>query len=152
MRIYLDVCCLNRPFDNQLQDRIRMEAEAVRTILHRSQTLGWNIVNSEVIEFEIEQMPDEIKKQKVTRLLKTANEFVRVNSFIEKRAKELQTFSFSLLDALHLACAESARTSYLLTTDDAFERKTNKRKNIVHFTVLNPLTFITNEVHYGYNN
>jgi hypothetical protein len=33
LRIYLDVCCLNRPFDNQVQDRVRLEAEAVLAIL-----------------------------------------------------------------------------------------------------------------------
>ena len=27
--IYLDVCCLNRPFDDQTQERIRLESEAV---------------------------------------------------------------------------------------------------------------------------
>ncbi|MGQ0592841.1 MAG: PIN domain-containing protein, partial [Gammaproteobacteria bacterium] len=26
-RIYLDACCLNRPFDDQQQDRVRLEAE-----------------------------------------------------------------------------------------------------------------------------
>jgi len=25
MKIYLDVCCLNRPFDDQVQDRVRLE-------------------------------------------------------------------------------------------------------------------------------
>jgi hypothetical protein len=34
-RIYLDVCCLNRPFDDQRQDRIRLEAEAIERILDR---------------------------------------------------------------------------------------------------------------------
>ena len=29
MRIYLDNCCLNRPFDDQSKMRIRLEAEAV---------------------------------------------------------------------------------------------------------------------------
>ena len=33
MAIYLDTCCLNRPFDDQTQDRIRLEAEAVILIL-----------------------------------------------------------------------------------------------------------------------
>lgn len=28
MRIYLDNCCFNRPFDDQKQLRIRLEAEA----------------------------------------------------------------------------------------------------------------------------
>jgi hypothetical protein len=29
LRIYLDACCLNRPFDDQTQERIRLESEAV---------------------------------------------------------------------------------------------------------------------------
>ena len=33
MQIYLDVCCINRPFDDQNQDRIHLEAEAVISIL-----------------------------------------------------------------------------------------------------------------------
>lgn len=32
-RIYLDVCCLNRPFDNQSQPRIALETQAILTIL-----------------------------------------------------------------------------------------------------------------------
>ena len=28
-KLYLDVCSLNRPFDDQLQDRIKLEAEAI---------------------------------------------------------------------------------------------------------------------------
>ena len=27
-KIYLDTCCLNRPFDDQTQDRVRLEAKA----------------------------------------------------------------------------------------------------------------------------
>jgi len=27
-RVYLDLCCLNRPFDDQTQERIRLETEA----------------------------------------------------------------------------------------------------------------------------
>ncbi|MDF2439948.1 MAG: hypothetical protein JWN98_932 [Abditibacteriota bacterium] len=33
MKIYLDVCCLKRPFDDQGQDRIHLESEAVLLIL-----------------------------------------------------------------------------------------------------------------------
>ena len=28
MRIYLDMCCFNRPYDDQTQSRIRIETEA----------------------------------------------------------------------------------------------------------------------------
>jgi hypothetical protein len=33
IRIYLDTCCFNRPFDDQIQARVRAETEAVRLIL-----------------------------------------------------------------------------------------------------------------------
>jgi len=38
MLVYLDVCCLNRPFDDQSQDRIHLESEAVLLILERCQS------------------------------------------------------------------------------------------------------------------
>jgi len=30
MKVYLDACCLNRPFDDQSQDRIRLESALQR--------------------------------------------------------------------------------------------------------------------------
>jgi hypothetical protein len=35
MRIYLDNCCFNRPFDDQSQTRVRLEAEAKLEIQRR---------------------------------------------------------------------------------------------------------------------
>jgi len=35
MKIYLDACCLNRPFDDQSQARIRVESEIIIFILSR---------------------------------------------------------------------------------------------------------------------
>lgn len=35
MRVYLDICCLKRPFDDQSQPRIHLEAEAVLALLWR---------------------------------------------------------------------------------------------------------------------
>ena len=33
MRIYFDTCCLQRPLDDQTQPRIRVETEAVFTLV-----------------------------------------------------------------------------------------------------------------------
>ena len=39
VRIYIDTCCLNRPFDDQTQDRIHLETEAILIILkHMEET------------------------------------------------------------------------------------------------------------------
>ncbi|MGK7919936.1 MAG: hypothetical protein AB4080_08000 [Trichodesmium sp.] len=36
--IYLDVCCLNRPFDNQTQPRIKLETQAILEIISYCQS------------------------------------------------------------------------------------------------------------------
>ena len=38
MKLYLDVSCLNRPFDDQTPTRIRLESEAISVIFER---IGW---------------------------------------------------------------------------------------------------------------
>lgn len=41
--VYLDVCCFNRPYDDQTQDRVRLEAEAVLLILRRIEAGEWRL-------------------------------------------------------------------------------------------------------------
>jgi len=50
MLIYLDVCCLNRPFDDQTQDRICLETKAVLLILERCYAGGWRFLGSEAVD------------------------------------------------------------------------------------------------------
>ena len=45
--VYFDVCCLNRPFDDQKQDRIHLEAEAVLLIITHIQAREWTWISSE---------------------------------------------------------------------------------------------------------
>lgn len=68
IKIYLDVCCLNRPFDDQTQDTIRLESEAVLTILTRCQRREWQLIGSEVVDFEISHIPDNDRRQKTSVL------------------------------------------------------------------------------------
>ncbi|ACL22488.1 hypothetical protein [Desulfitobacterium hafniense] len=46
MKIYLDNCCLNRPFDDLSNDMVRMEAEAVLAIINRCESDGWDFFTS----------------------------------------------------------------------------------------------------------
>src|ERR1039457_5994001 len=52
MKLYLDVCCLNRPFDDQSQNRVRLEAEAILSILEMAQSDKLEIISSDVIDDE----------------------------------------------------------------------------------------------------
>ena len=41
MRIYMDVCCLNRPFDDQTKAKILIESDAVLAILSKCSAEEW---------------------------------------------------------------------------------------------------------------
>jgi hypothetical protein len=56
--VYLDACCLNRPFDDQTQDRIRLESEAVLLIIGHVHRGDWRWTGSEVLSFEVKRNPD----------------------------------------------------------------------------------------------
>ncbi len=53
---------LNRPFDDQSQDRIRIESEAILAILNKCLN-EWTLVGSEAIDYEISKIPDDEKKR-----------------------------------------------------------------------------------------
>jgi hypothetical protein len=46
MKLYLDVSCLNRPFDDQRQPRVRTESEAVLLILARIDQGAFNWIHN----------------------------------------------------------------------------------------------------------
>lgn len=137
--IYLDVCCLNRPFDDQTQERIRLESEAVLSILSACEAGKWYLVGSEAIDYEVSVTPDLEKKQKVGVLTSIAHERIVVDEGVKKRANYLVGIGFKPFDALHLACAESVVAEVLLTTDDKFLIKAKKNKNKLRVRVENPV-------------
>lgn len=142
MLVYLDVCCLNRPFDDQTQERIHLEAEAVLLILARCQQRQWQLVGSEAIDFEIAHIPDHERKQKVALLASLATSRVAMTDRVVRRASELKVLNFTTVDALHIACAEAGQSDLLLTTDDRFLRKARKHRNILKVRVENPILWL----------
>ena len=72
MRIYLDVSCLNRPFDDQTQSRVHLESEAVLLILDEIDSGRWEQVSSRMANIEIQAIPEEMRRRLVDKL------FVRI--------------------------------------------------------------------------
>ncbi len=141
MIIYLDVCCLNRPFDDHAQDRVRLESEAVLTIFSHSQNENWILLNSKVIDIEISRVPDD-KRQKVAILSSLLQSFIDVDENIESRALELEELGFKSFDALHIACAEKGKSDVLLTTDDGLLNKALSNKEVLKIRVENPVNWL----------
>ena len=74
--LYLDACCLNRPFDEQLQERVRLEAEAVLYILDRIQEGRYRWIGSDVFTEEIGKLQEGVKKAKIHVYLRSTYETV----------------------------------------------------------------------------
>lgn len=142
IQIYLDACCLNRPFDDQTQVRIRLEAEAVLMILARCETGDWEWIGSEALDWEIGQTPDPERLRRVRSLVAHAHHSIPIGPSEVERAQELETWGIAAYDALHLACAESGGAEVLLTTDDGLLRRSSARASELHVRVANPLTWL----------
>ncbi|MGB5594655.1 MAG: PIN domain-containing protein [Crocosphaera sp.] len=141
-RIYMDVCCFNRPFDDWSQLRIRLEAEAILTIINYFQTEDWLLISSIALDSEIEQTPDLERKQQVKDLLTLAQTKIPLTEVIQERTKTLVTLGFKSFDALHLAYAESGIVDVFLTTDDRLLNKATLNQAILKVPVKNPISWL----------
>jgi predicted nucleic acid-binding protein len=140
--IYLDVCCLNRPFDDQTQERIRLETEAIGVILTRCQSGEWGLVTSKAIDDELNRISDNEKRYRTTLWVSCAIIKVALTEKIKSRAKELSALGFKNFDALHIACAEVANADILLTTDDRMLRLAVRLKDLLQVRIENPLLWL----------
>jgi predicted nucleic acid-binding protein len=145
MRIYLDACCLNRPFDDLIVDRNRLEAEAVLTILRRVERGAYEWIGSEALDLELELNPNVMKRDAVRPLLKAQSRSVIVGDAEDARTRELSRLGLPVMDALHVACAESSGCDVLLTTDDRMIRWV-RTHGPLRTVVMNPLRWIQEQV------
>ena len=142
MKIYLDVSCLNRPFDDQSQVRIRLEAEAVALVLERMDLGIWQQVSSEIARLEVEAIGDPERKQRVQTLLEDVEICVRLTNKEFSRAAILETLGFKAADALHVAAAETATADVLLSCDDRLCRLAKRCQRQLRVQVVNPLDWL----------
>ena len=136
--VYLDLCCLNRPFDDQHQARVRLEAEAVLGLIElaRRGELKW--IGSDILDLESSRNPDADRRRSVEALWSCVTSRVAAGERERLRGRELQTMGFSAFDALHLACAESAGAAFLLTTDDRLRGRAAREEARLAVQVDNP--------------
>jgi hypothetical protein len=151
--LYLDVCCLNRPFDDQRQARIRLEADAVILILEQVQPRGWKWMSSEAVDMEVERILDLVKRQRIQLILNDRTEWIAIGLSEGERAGELVTLGFSNFDALHVACAEHGRVDIFLTTDDRLVKLGKRHEGRLKLRIENILKWFeeVSRDEYSYN-
>ena len=133
----MDVCCYNRPMDDQTQDRIRFETEAILQILKHCEEKEWELTGSGVVVYELDKHPDVIKQQEAYRLYSYAKVVCDIDDYpgVRSRAKQFTAHGVGSIDSLHLAMAEYAEADVLLTTDDGFinaAKRTNSKLKVIN--------------------
>lgn len=141
--VYLDVCCLNRPLDDQRQPRIRLEAEAVRTVLADAAAGRIRWLTSTAVDLEVGRNPDAERRELIGELLTLATDRVVLAAADRSRARALEAAGLGAFDALHLRAAERGRADVLLTTDDRFIRRAARLDPGSPVRVLNPVTWLS---------
>lgn len=140
MRIYLDLCVYNRPFDDQSMIRVKLEAEAVMyiqtKIVNKEIELAW----SYIIDYQNQANPFDERRNAIARWKAYASIDIEENKKnILNNARLIQKIGVNNKDALHVSCAVETKCDYFLSTDDFLMRKLEKYDGIKS---LNPISFL----------
>jgi len=118
-----------------------MEAEAVLAILRIVNEKNWTLVTSDVIDLELSNMKNTIKRNKIDELCRLAYKRILTTDSMAARADELQKIGFKALDSFHLAIAEYSNVDVFLSTDDKLVSLANKVS--LPIKVVNPLKWLS---------
>jgi predicted nucleic acid-binding protein len=142
--LYLDVCCLNRHFDDWSQERVRLEGDAILSIIERIRVGQWQLVGSEAIAVELEKMRNLEKKASILKLLELVTVRQNIDAAVEARSQQLESLGFGLYDSFHLACAKAANVDIFLSTDDRLLKNAIRYETQLAVAVNNPVIWLMN--------
>jgi predicted nucleic acid-binding protein len=140
-KVYLDTSVYNRPFDEQRQARIWLETLAFSVILQMIENHDIELVTSSVLTYETSRNPFQQRRDWVNRVAEMATAHQLVDESIRQRANLLAENSIKPLDALHVACAETATANYFVTCDDRLIRRYQLLANS-KMVICNPPEFV----------
>jgi len=141
--LYLDVCVLCRPFDDQNQLRIRLETDALFLILRRIESGLYRAVASPAHYKEVAAIQELSERIEVEKLLNRMDDSFDYD-FVQARhrAEALVDLGFGIADAAHVAFAEQSAELFVTCDDKLLKRCTQVGVGI---TAVNPLAFIAQE-------
>ena len=140
LKIYLDNCCYNRPFDDFSVAKNALEANAkmfIQSLIkYKSIALYYSLMSL----IELDESPFEERTNYIIDFIEAnAVGFVgkkRIGE-IGKLSEEIMLMSIKKKDATHLACSIIAKCDYFITTDRRLlNYQTDKIK------IINPINFI----------
>ena len=137
MRIYLDNCCFNRPFDEQVSAVIRLETDAKLHIQELIRSGELELCWSFVLDYENAANPFGEVRDRIGTWKHFAIADCDLSDEIATKATQLMKLGLRQMDAAHIACAVHLKSDYFLTTD-----KKVLNKSISDVSILNPIDFL----------
>ena len=144
LKIYLDTCCFNRPYDDQSLLRNSLEAQAVSHIQFLIRERHFLLASSYILLFENSISPHVSRKTVIEGFIKKySSTYIGVEHMveIENTAQLVLESGVQSFDAYHIACAQIACCNYFLTTDDKL-----LKYGLKNITIANPVDFLRMEV------
>ncbi|MCL2055403.1 MAG: hypothetical protein FWG90_13360 [Oscillospiraceae bacterium] len=140
LKIYLDNCCYNRPFDDLTIEKNWLESNSKMFIQSLIKFKSVSLYYSFMSQIEIDDSPYEERKAYILDFVETnAVAFIGKSRFaeIEMLSDEIMQTGIKKKDATHLACSIIAKCDYFVTTDrGVLNHKTDKIK------IINPIKFV----------
>lgn len=141
MRVYLDLCCLKRPFDLQEQPLIRLQTEAVLSILALAPDTV-ELLQSPALVLENSMNPNQARREAVALLLSAGETISPKETDLVARIDELLAKGLKSFDAFHLATAELSGAAVFLTVDGELLKIASRLSGELHVPVTDPIRFI----------
>ncbi len=121
MVLHLDLCVYRRPFDDQHQERIALEASAFIYILERVEKGEYELVVSEVLVYENDKNPDGLRRLRLTSYFCLAKVLTKADRRGLERGGYLVTLGCCAIDALHLALGEKRIEDCFIICNDSIK-------------------------------
>ena len=142
MRIYLDMCCFNHPYDDQTQPRIRIETETKVVIQQKIKNAECELLWSSILDFECAKNPFEEHRIAILNWRNIASAMVMVDESVLERATSLMTCGVGKYDALHVACSVAGEAELFVTADDRLLKRLRAADVVVAMLPQDALAFL----------
>ena len=117
MKIYLDNCCYNRPYDDQSYLNVSLETQAKLRVQEEIRTGKHELVWSAIEDYENAQNPFEIRRDAIAQWRNLAVQVQMADTAVVENAKNIMQKGIKNKDALHIASAIAAKCDVFLTVD-----------------------------------
>ena len=139
MKLYLDNCCFNRPFDDQTKLRIMLESEAKLAIQQNIRSGNIQLVWSYIMDYENSKNPFQERREQIRKWKEYATTDIEEQKTVLDLAISIRSQGLKKMDSMHIACALIGNADYFLTTDDKILKKSNLIQGII---ITDPVGFI----------